>query len=325
MKSKEQVIDDEFQKYGVFLKPDLEAQIMQESITNSFLKVKDIYENSYLVRINGKLWPPFTRENEDHNLKILASNKIDTSVLSNNIEQGFQICFYNNQQQNFTHILNDKNKHFILKKLSFLIGKYHRLKNFNHDLSLIDTLLHSFASLSEANKNIVRSYYPMILSILDTLNSDLQNKVSCHNDLLPSSIYIKGNNLSIVDWEYSGTNHRSYDLAMFSIKASLNEQQEKFFLSAYDPKNLYDTKYTVALMKPFIIVLLLQWNLSAKNPDTGLSINLQLKLYENLQKALSINAVRTLGSSHDFFFTQKEKNHAENISACTRPLMRAKL
>ena len=67
--------------------------------------------------------------------------------------------------------------------------------------------------------------------------------------------------MSLVDWEYAGENHRSYDLAFFSIKKELTPVQESQFLKSYDAEDSLNTRYNVSLMKPVIIYLSLLWQL----------------------------------------------------------------
>lgn len=88
--------------------------------------------------------------------------------------------------------------------------------------------------------------------------------VASHNDLLASSVYCKNEQVTIVDWEYSGMNSRSYDLAFFSVSASLSFEQEAMLVSGYSLSDQNNTAYRVTIMKPVVDFLLLQWLMVSK-------------------------------------------------------------
>ena len=218
MKSRLQEINDEFKRNGIILKEELDDSkkyVLQDSVTNQFMKVEDVNGNKYLVRINGKLWPPFTGEGENYNLNQLRENNIDTNVIVNNNKLGFQICHLSEENNKFSEstmsIKTDS-----LNKIAREIKKFHRISDFKNHYPIAGTIDNSLKRVPTPEQNKLSTYHMLILSMLDTINSDQKNMVSAHNDLLPSSIYIEKNKISFVDWEYSAQNHRGYDLALFS-------------------------------------------------------------------------------------------------------------
>ncbi len=235
-----------------------------ESQTNRFFQVEDILGNHYVVRINGELWPPFTRENEDHNLKCLSNHSLSTHVLENDVQNGFQICHLKDKNHRFTerkhHIANAQQ---LLQPIALAIKKYHQIGDFKNQYSVGTALLNAFNRVTHHQKNKLMAYCNLSLQIFLTLNNDRANFVSSHNDLLPSSVYIEDQQASIVDWEYSGENHRSYDLALFSLKSALTRQEEIDLISYYDPTDQWGMVHSIVLMKPVVSFLLLLWDLTS--------------------------------------------------------------
>ncbi len=260
MQTRREEIQHAFKLNGIVLKDELDdakKYPMQDSHTNQYFTVEDINGNQYLLRINGKLFPPFTREDEQFNLKQLKDNHIDTTVMVNNTQFGFQICRFNKEKNRFSNLKQNEDRDNLFKKIALGIKKFHRVGHFKNQYHIADTIDHSLKPVAETEKNKLHSYSELILSMLSTINSDVENYVSSHNDLLPSSIYIDNKRISFVDWEYSAGNHRSYDLAWLSTKASLTPQQEQKLVTAYDVNDHLNMQYSVAVMKPIIHYLLL--------------------------------------------------------------------
>jgi thiamine kinase-like enzyme len=251
------------QQLGIKLNPATASMAtLTASVTNQFITVQDVQNQSYLVRIDGKLWAPFTRENENYHLKRLAAHNITTHVLLNSYQHGFQLCEL--PKAKTFDSLQDAEKSHSLVSLGKKLKQLHSVGGFHDQYHLAKTLLHSFNKLPSDDQLLLEKPLSTLLSILKTLQSDTANHVSSHNDLLPSSVYVKGDEISMVDWEYASQNHRSYDLAFFSIQTGLNQAEEISLLHAYDPDCTNNTFYSFYLMKPVIDCLLLLWQSTTK-------------------------------------------------------------
>lgn len=70
--------------------------------------------------------------------------------------------------------------------------------------------------------------------IIKKIQEEIKNekKVLCHNDLVKGNILIKNNQAILIDWEFSGMNYQSFDLASFLSENSIrNIDDIKSFLS----------------------------------------------------------------------------------------------
>lgn len=298
-----------FSKLGIHLNSPLtgsQALRFTESLTNQFLKVEDLRGNTYLVRINGQLWSPFNRKDEDLNLKQLKALKISSKVIFNDFENGFQICKFPDEQSKFTHA---KNKNALLYLIGIVIKNYHARANFNNEYRVASTLQSSFARLPVQDQIKLNGIYQLILRMLLSLTNDQTHFVASHNDLLASSVYCEAEQVSIVDWEYSGRNHRSYDLALFSLKASLAPEQEAHLIAAYDPENNLNVRNSILIMKPVVSFLLFIWGLNSNSAELNSQIRLMVLQVQSAlvhssakmlsrEKALTINRtnIRNMGA-----------------------------
>jgi len=293
-----------FSKLGIHLSSTLADS--QSLKLNRFLKVEDLHGNAYLVRMNGRLWSPFNRTDEDLNLKQLKALKISSNVIFNDPENGFQICKFPDEQSKFTHA---KNKNTLLYLIGTVIENYHAQANFNNKYRISSTLQNSFARLPAQDQIKLNDIYQLILRMLLSLTNDQTHFVSSHNDLLASSVYCEAEQVSIVDWEYSGRNHRSYDLALFSLKASLTPEQETHLIAAYDPENNLNIRNSILIMKPVVSFLLFIWGLSSNSEQLDSQTTLMVL---QVQSALVHSSAKMLNREQELTI-----NRANIRNACT--------
>jgi len=112
-----------FKRWGVII-TDISDISFAESITNTFAQVKGINGVNYLIRFNGKLWTPFSREYENKNLLRLESSGMQSTVIYNDIKNQFQISVLLEENNRLDAILRKKEDNVIdrvsreIKKLS---------------------------------------------------------------------------------------------------------------------------------------------------------------------------------------------------------------
>ena len=86
---------------------------------------------------------------------------------------------------------------------------------------------------SIANKKIVTdTQRDFVLSIADEIENDEQ--VLCHRDLLYGNIMYNGEDVKLIDFEYSGFSSKYWDFASFICESNMNEDQRLEFISLYD-------------------------------------------------------------------------------------------
>lgn len=111
-----------------------------------------------------------------------------------------------------------------------------------------------------------------ILSFEAPLRGMCEKKVACHNDLVPENILAGPAGLTLIDWEYSGMNDPSWDIASFLLESDFGPREEAHFLSSYFGGTVPDRAIVgvnaYKLLQDFLWSLwsLLQGN-AARNPQ----------------------------------------------------------
>lgn len=322
MKTKFTAIQEAFTEKSIQLKDPIHSannHVFSEGITNQYLTVDDISGQRYLIRINGKLWPPFTRDGENHNLALLGLNKFNTTLLINNPQQGFQICLLQDETKKFPQD-SSSDRAPLIGAIAKTIQCYQQLPDFKSQYSYNQTFVNACFNLKNKVGHEMLAIGGFVQNIFSLFERDEDNFVASHNDLLPSSIYIDQNEIAIVDWEYSGKNHRSYDLALLSIKAALSPTEETQLVRNYDPDGETDIEYSLPIMKAGINFLLLLWELGSTRANADSNALLLFKTLEvNLQACLVSQSAKQVNNEKRFlFFTSASSHRNEKTDAKKR-------
>jgi len=76
-------------------------------------------------------------------------------------------------------------------------------------------------------------YQKHIVEIGQTLAPFREKLVPCHNDLLPENLMDNGNQVFLLDFDYSGNNDPCFDLASIGVEAEYDNKQIRELASAY--------------------------------------------------------------------------------------------
>ncbi|MFT3741524.1 MAG: hypothetical protein QM752_02440 [Gammaproteobacteria bacterium] len=276
-------------------------------MTNKFFRVESDKDEKYLIRMNGKLWPPFNRDDENYNLKKLRVNGIETTVLKNRYKNEWQICKIS-EDTNFFEIRSAESGEHHLKEISRSIKKYQQIKDFKNSYSLPSTIVNCMKGFKNFTDQNIQNCFQIVLSIATLLHFDKRNHVFSHNDLLPSSIYLSGEKVKIVDWEYSGENHFSYDLSLLSIKSGLSRRDEEALVYHYDPLHSDKTQYYLTLMKPVVNFFLLLWSFPKHSEVSEINkFPLYSSMISYIQDAMSYQMIKS-GKFLDINYIEKESS-----------------
>jgi Ser/Thr protein kinase RdoA (MazF antagonist) len=78
-------------------------------------------------------------------------------------------------------------------------------------------------------------------------------RVSCHNDLLAANVLSDpSTGVRIVDWEYSGMNHRCFDLGNLVANNGLDEAATQRLLAAYFRRGVTDRDRAIVALMQFV-------------------------------------------------------------------------
>ena len=98
-------------------------------------------------------------------------------------------------------------------------------------------------------------------NILLKIRKYKRDLVLTHHDLNPKNIFF-GDNITLIDWEFTGINDRYFDLATISVEFKLDKQSEIYFLRQYFGRNSFDIK-KLSLYKELYIELYRVWLLDS--------------------------------------------------------------
>ncbi|MEI8300371.1 MAG: phosphotransferase, partial [Chlamydiota bacterium] len=255
-------VDSALSELGIYTNPieTSDAIKIANSVTNSYILAKTLMEQdkdeqSILVRINGQIWPPFTREGEDKNLSSLKKIGIETNVIYNDINYRFQVCKFPDASKRFDQFNTDE-QYKMIPAISREIKKYHELESFKGHYPITATMNNAFSRLNDEEKEFVKKIHYVMMDLATILENDHDNLVFSHNDLFSSSIYIEKSveptRITLVDWEYSGKNHRAFDLAFLSFKTHFTPLHDIKLIREYDGANVFNTEYSFHMTKPLI-------------------------------------------------------------------------
>lgn len=264
---------------------DLAAQRkMPKGVTNRFLKVKATDGRQFLVRLNGRLWSPFSRQSEAYNLKSLKQSSVESGVLFNSPATGIQICRLSTQPS----LAEQVPSLAMLFSLGYTLRWVHTRCQFKGRYPVCDTLNQSYQRLAAWQRDQLSPYFHVAIALLGILARDRLNMVASHNDLLPSSVYPERRGMTLVDWEYSAENHMSYDIALYSIQSKLNAKEESMLVQGYHAKHRLDLSYYLQLAKPAVRFLLATWAL-ARGQDLAL-----MPIHAEMQMAIFVQSAKAL-------------------------------
>lgn len=148
-----------------------------------------------------------------------------------------------------------------LKAVSSLMKKTH--SNPNHFSNFFDwqTELNKYELIiQELKGGFFFDYTDLKKQLLDFMEKNIKNTISvpCHNDTVPENFVVDGHGRTyLVDWEYSGMNDPSWDVAAYILESRLDGEAIKYFLLDYYGQSL--TPEEILKIKCYMVAQDLLW------------------------------------------------------------------
>ena len=229
-------------------------------ISNLKIDLKDIgniefiggmTNKNYLVEINSKkyvLRKPgegtesiINRHNEKNNLKLVSKINIDSNLYFFDEKSGIKLSEYINNSE----MLTPSNAKYNLEEVAFILKKLHNSQIiFPNIFDPFKEMKRYEELINKEDGKFYEGYFELkkeVFKLKEVLKSFNIELVSCHNDTVPENFLKKGNNLFLIDWEYSGLNDPIWDLAAFSIESNLSDDEEKELLDYYFENSINST------------------------------------------------------------------------------------
>ena len=123
--------------------------------------------------------------------------------------------------------------------MAYAVGE-HRKRVTEDDLEVLAAALrrlHAIETTSDLPtidlEALIEADTPEVEAALETIRHLPSQKALCHNDLNPLNLIWHADNVTLIDFEYAGLNDPCFDLAAVSVEFDLDEEMERFWMSAY--------------------------------------------------------------------------------------------
>lgn len=132
---------------------------------------------------------------------------------------------------------SDPNSFKNLEAVSAVMKKVHTSpRHFPNTFDWLSELNKYEEIIQELNGCLFFDYADLKEQLLDFMGKNVRNLVSvpCHNDTVPENFLVdKAGRTFLVDWEYSGMNDPSWDVAAYIIESRLSGEAIEYLLKEY--------------------------------------------------------------------------------------------
>jgi len=226
--------------------------------------IMNIKGTEYVVRQPGGMTNQMIdRKIEKINNNIASELGLNSECVYFDDASGIKVSLYIKDSKNFT--LADPCNPANLRSVSCLMKKTHTgPKNFPNLFDWEMELKKYEEIVRELNGDFFFDYTSLKKQLFDFLAENMKSVISvpCHNDTVPENFIVDKNGKAyLIDWEYSGMNDPSWDVAAYILESRLPvEAIDYLILDYYDRK---PTATDIAKIKCFMLAQDLLWTVWA--------------------------------------------------------------
>jgi len=198
--------------------------------------IMNIKGTEYVVRQPGGMTNlMIDRKIEKDNNRIASEFGLNSECVYFDEVSGIKISVYIKSSKNIAQA--DPCSLTSLSAVSQLMKKTHSsLKHFPNSFEWKAELNKYEKIIQELNGGFFFDYAPLKNQLIDFMQKNIKNTISvpCHNDTVPENFVVDDNGRTyLVDWEYSGMNDPSWDVAAYILESRLTEEAIQYFLLDY--------------------------------------------------------------------------------------------
>jgi thiamine kinase-like enzyme len=228
---------------------------------------------NYIMNINGTEYvirQPGGMTNQMIDRKIEKVNNMIASDLGLNSEcvyfdefSGIKFSKYIHDSRNVAHSgpCHPTN----IKAVSNLMKSIHSSPNHFPNTFDWQTELHKYEKIvKELNGDFFFDYVDLKKALFDFVNKYMSSTLSlpCHNDTVPENFIVNGTGRAyLIDWEYSGMNDPSWDVAAYILESKLTEESIEYLIFEYYGQ--FPSQDEIMKIKCFILAQDLLWTVWA--------------------------------------------------------------
>lgn len=198
--------------------------------------IMSIHGTEYVVREPGGMTNKIIdRKIEKVNNAIASKMGVNSECVFFDETSGTKISVYLKNSKNIA--LMNPNSLVNLKSVSRLLKKIHSSSDHFPNIFDLHAELAKYEEIvKELNGSLFFDYQHYKEQFLTFIQLNLKNEifVPCHNDTVPENFLIDDKErVYLVDWEYSGMNDPSWDVAAYILESRLSEESIRYFVEDY--------------------------------------------------------------------------------------------
>ena len=190
-----------------------------------------------IVRIPGKGTEDYINRTFEYNNAMAAWRAgISAEIIWSDVEKGIMVSKAINGIETMTPKFFSSRKGSPARAGLALAKLHNSGETFDFRFDLFNMIDDYLNILSSKNAELPDGYHEIVDAakpVKEALIANPNPLAPCHCDPLCENFLDDGNNMWIVDWEYSGMNDPMWDLGDLSVEAGMNEIQENEMLKAY--------------------------------------------------------------------------------------------
>ena len=198
--------------------------------------IMNIKGTQYVIRQPGGMTEVMIdRKIEKINNNIASDLGLNSECIYFDENTGIKISVYIENSKNIA--LGNPHCPKNIKSVSRLMKKTHSsLKHFPNSFDFQAELGKYEQIVKELNGDFFFDYIRLKKQLLDFMEKHVKNTISvpCHNDTVPENFIVDDSNrVYLVDWEYSGMNDPSWDVAAYILESKLTEESIEHLVLDY--------------------------------------------------------------------------------------------
>jgi thiamine kinase-like enzyme len=228
------VIDEVVTKIPDWQGKDISIQSLSGGLTNSNFKVK-VDDKPYFVRVPGASTDllAINRDNEVHNSKAAFVAGVGPKVLYHLPEYNVMVLEFVNGKTMSKESLNEPGQP---TRMAEAIKKLNNGPSFLQDFNMFRLTEYYLSLCKERDIKIPDGYLDRLETIArieSAMEVDPLPDLPCNNDLLAENYIDDGEQLWLIDYEYSGNNDPTFELGNTCQEMQFNDEQLAEVCAAY--------------------------------------------------------------------------------------------
>ena len=255
------IIEEVVAKLDDWKGKDISIQHLSGGLTNTNYKVI-VDGTPFFIRVPGEGTEllAIDRNNEYHSAKVAAQAGVGPKVLYHLPEYNVMVLEFLNGKTMSKDSLNESG---MPKRMADSIKRLHAGEHLLLDFNMFRLTEYYLSLCKERNIKIPDGYFER-MKIVDEIERAMSVKplatVPCNNDLLAENYIDDGNQLWLIDYEYSGNNDPTFELGNTCQEMQFNDEQIAEVCAAYFGDATADK---IARMKLNMIMSDVGWGLWA--------------------------------------------------------------